>query len=86
MGVPPAKLHEKPAGFSTLLGGPRAGNDGYEKWEIFEGSTGWRRGRGPGYSRRGKFEPGTKIRQKTANFEPGTDLRWTRSSGFSREF
>jgi len=28
-----------------------------------------------GVSRRGKLEPGTKIRQKTANFEPGTDLR-----------
>ncbi|SPE34171.1 hypothetical protein SBA3_2100004 [Candidatus Sulfopaludibacter sp. SbA3] len=31
----------------------------------------------------GKFEPGTKIRQKAANFEPGTDLRRTRGSGFS---
>ncbi|SPE40803.1 hypothetical protein SBA3_3920035 [Candidatus Sulfopaludibacter sp. SbA3] len=34
---------------------------------------------------KGKFEPGTEIRQKEANFEPGTDLRRTHGSGFSRE-
>jgi len=28
-----------------------------------------------GFRGSGKFEPGTKIRQKAANFEPGTDLR-----------
>jgi len=37
-----------------------------------------------GISHRGKFEPGTKIRQKAANFDPGTDLRRTRCSGVSR--
>jgi len=42
-------------------------------------------GKRVGISRRGKFEPGTKIRQKAANFEPGTDLRRTHGSGFSRE-
>jgi len=33
---------------------------------------------------KGKFEPGTKIRQKAANFEPGTDLQGTHGLGFSR--
>jgi len=41
-------------------------------------------GKRVGISRRGKFEPGTKIRQKAANFEPGTDLQRIRGSGFSR--
>jgi len=50
------------------------GNDGYENG-----------GNGSGFRERGKFEPGTKIRQKAANFEPGTDLRRTHGSGFSRE-
>ncbi|SPE41731.1 hypothetical protein SBA3_4550006 [Candidatus Sulfopaludibacter sp. SbA3] len=36
---------------------------------------GMKMGERVGVSRRGKFVPGTKIRQKTANFEPGTDLR-----------
>ncbi|SPE39638.1 hypothetical protein SBA3_3310008 [Candidatus Sulfopaludibacter sp. SbA3] len=37
-----------------------------------------------GISERGKLEPGTKIRQKAANFEPGTDLQRIRGSGFSK--
>jgi len=45
---------------------------------------GMKMGERVGVSRRGKFEPGTKIRQKAANFEPGTDLRRTCGSGFSR--
>ncbi|SPE26735.1 hypothetical protein SBA3_130003 [Candidatus Sulfopaludibacter sp. SbA3] len=32
-------------------------------------------GKRVGISRRGKFEPGTKIRQKAANFEPGGEFR-----------
>jgi len=38
-----------------------------------------------GNSRRGKLEPGTKIRQKAANFEPGTVCGRTRGLGFARE-
>ncbi|SPE42589.1 hypothetical protein SBA3_620015 [Candidatus Sulfopaludibacter sp. SbA3] len=39
-------------------------------------------GKRVGISRRGKFEPCTKIRQKAANFEPGTDLRRTTPRDF----
>ncbi|SPE40973.1 hypothetical protein SBA3_4030007 [Candidatus Sulfopaludibacter sp. SbA3] len=49
------------------MGCPHAGNDRYENGG----------GERVGISRRGKFEPGTKIRQKAANFKPGTDLRRT---------
>ncbi|SPE40259.1 hypothetical protein SBA3_370025 [Candidatus Sulfopaludibacter sp. SbA3] len=40
---------------------------------------GQRWGERVGFRARGKCEPGTKIRQKAANFEPGTDLRRTRA-------
>ncbi|SPE33632.1 hypothetical protein SBA3_2010008 [Candidatus Sulfopaludibacter sp. SbA3] len=52
-----------------------------------ENASGFREGANSSQarSRRGKLEPGTKIRQKAANFEPGTDLQRIRGSGFSRE-
>jgi len=68
--------------------GARAGNDRYENGRDFRGWLTRRDENGGervGISRRGKFEPGTKIRQKAANFDPGTDLRRTHGSGFSRE-
>jgi len=68
-----ARRFPKRRRISSLLGGPLAGNDGYENG-----------GERVGASRRGKFEPGTKIRQEAANFEPGTDLRRAHGSGFSR--